>query len=62
MKPGTGTFSAALMLTPEMVGGTLDAKARFNEHVYGFAEARGGYSFEHGKPFGEAIIGIGGTF
>lgn len=62
MKPGTGYFNVGAMLTPEFVGGTLDARARFNEHIFGFAEARGGYSFERGRPFGEAIIGIGGEF
>lgn len=62
LHPGTGSFQAGIMLTPDLIGGMLDARARFNEHIYGFAEARGGYSFAHGKTFGEAFVGIGGEF
>lgn len=62
MKAGTVHIEAGLMLTPELVGGTLDATAHFTEGFYGFAKARGGYSFLHGQPFGEAFAGIGIDF
>ena len=62
MKKGTAIFNVGAMLTPELVGGKLDARARFSDNLFGFAEARGGYSFLHGRPFGEAYIGVGGTF
>lgn len=50
------------MLTPDVIGGRLNARARFSENVWGFAEGRGGYDLNRGRAFGEAFVGIGGEF
>ena len=62
MAKGTGFFEVGAMLTPDLVGGKLSGRARFTDNLFGFAEARGGYSFATGSPFGEAFIGLGGEF
>ena len=59
MAPGTGEFDVGAYINTLETGGYLHAIGRFDDTWFGFADARGGYSFLHASPFGEATAGIG---
>lgn len=62
MAAGTGSIDLGAYFNMVETGGYLHAIGRLDNTWYGFADARGGYSFDHGSPFVEASVGIGARF
>ncbi len=62
MAAGTGSIDLGAYFNTLETGGYLHAIGRFDDTWYGFADARGGYSFATGTPFAEATAGIGARF